>query len=289
MIKVYQSLILVFGVFLGTGSGAGSVCSTEVFDDGFETIQVSGPDSTVYYRITQLELRDPHLFGQLLSCSDLTDGNPFGFPSFNFTIDQDMITDSDGDGLLDQSLVVATRPLNQSCQVAELDIYQPDCIDPVSTTVCSVSDPGQLIASTTYQASDQAVCLAPLPGTTSSYIPALVSPSSACFRTQPSSMTIDLAGMAIPLIDARLGATFPSDPAIDLNNGLLYGFLLRSAADQIFFPLDYPVISGVSLGEVLAGGTPNCSFNDDTDTHDDQSGWWMYFNFSAQQVQVAGG
>ena len=69
-----------------------------------------------------------------------------------------------------------------------------------------------------------------------------------------------------------------------MTDGLLLGFLLESEADAILIPADIPVVGGQPLSALFPGGTGNCSGGDDRDVHMSESGWWLYFNFTATLI-----
>ena len=118
--------------------------------------------------------------------------------------------------------------------------------------------------------------------------PAIASPTGACFVTAPKTFVFDNSGTPITLIDAQIAAVFNATPATALSNGLLRGFLRESDANQIV--ISDPALPGgsVTLAGLLAGGNGSCSTRNDKDTHQGESGWWFYFNFSASRVTFTG-
>jgi hypothetical protein len=90
----------------------------------------------------------------------------------------------------------------------------------------------------------------------------------------------------VPLTEARVGATYVGNPATNMVNGLLEGFISEADAEATIIPATIPVVGGQSLAAILPGGMGNCSTGDDRDLGPDgvTMGWWLYFNFTATQV-----
>lgn len=273
MIFVQRRLPLLISSFVLAGaSHAGD--GSEFFLDGFEAF---GAEITAF-RMSTLGLRDPHVFEEpFIGCEDLTE-------DFNTEIINAINSDGDFNGLLDLSIVLAMRPLDQSGVEADLDIIDSDCTSPVDTTTCAPAAQKPLLATTTYQALADPVCLETLAGTTGGYMPAPTLPMAPCFNVQPVDMSLRFLGTSLPLQDAHLGATFVGAPANQLVNGLYFGFLTEADADATPLPEHIPFIGGEPWSSVLPGGTGNCSANDDRDMHEAQTGWWLYFNFEAEIV-----
>lgn len=65
------------------------------------------------FRLTDLDLRDPHIFVNFLGCRDVTDTQLVGY-SFNSDTQTRIQTDGDSDGFLDLSHLIVFDPLDQS-------------------------------------------------------------------------------------------------------------------------------------------------------------------------------
>ena len=94
-------------------------------------------------------------------------------------------------------------------------------------------------------------------------------------------MTLQLAGISIPLRDLQIAGRYTGNPATGLDQGLLRGFLSKTAAAQVLLPATLPLVGGMPLSSILCdSGT-----NDDTDTHPTfGAGWWFFINYTASQV-----
>lgn len=266
--------------------------------DGFEFF--SPPTS---FRMTDLDLRDPHVYLTIALppplpptvCADFTDTPiPTTSFSFNAAIAQSFVSDTDPfDGFLDASSLLWFRPLRQDGALARLDTGSADCLAPAPPASCapSASVPPQ---AHNYAAFASGTCLAPHAGTLAAppYSPSVVASTAsgldACFVSAARDLVAQLGTTPIPLIDAQVAARFVGTPATGLANGLLMGFLREADANQIV--ISNPSLPGgsVTLSSLLAGGVGNCSQRNDKDSHRGESGWWFHFNFVAAPVVFTG-
>ena len=234
------------------------------------------------FRITTLELRDPHAFTMIaVACFDITDGGL----SLNGELADALTQDVDGDGNIDFNVVNLFRPLDQAANSTPMDIVFAECTHPVNGTTCSdpmMQMPIMSIASNM----NVGTCLEPVAGTTSGYSPGIANAVGPCYASNQESFTVDLGGILVPLSDAQIGATYIGSPAGDLINGLLMGFVSETDADNTIIPANIPLVGGMSLSSLLPGGMGNCSNDDDRDfdLSGNVQGWWLYFNFTATQV-----
>jgi len=262
---------------------------------GVDGLEFASPATS--FRFTDLDLRDPHVFLPITIaplptiCFDFTDNAiPTTTVSFNGNIQASYNSDSNpADGFLDASSLLWFRPLTQDGRVARVDNGGADCLAPAPTSGCA---PSATAVATAYAYASFAAgtCLSSLPGTQGSpaYAPAIASPAGSCFVTAPKTFVFDNNGTPLTLIDAQIAASFNGVPATALSNGLLRGILRESDANQIV--ISDPALPGgsVTLAGLLAGGNGSCSTRNDKDTHQGESGWWFYFNFSASQVTFTG-
>lgn len=249
---------------MGLTSQAMAQIGDALFPDGFERLQT--------VRMDQLALRDPHLYVSFITCSDATS-------TLNAQLLSQLNGDADSDGTLDYSPLLLFRPLDTNTGAGLGHTVNGDCTAPAGSTTCSASTAP---APFQYQGQDIGTCLTPIPGTTNpSYSPAIVTPAGPCFAAATAQAGAGLP-LPVPLIDARIGASRRDNPTPGLRDGLLYGFLTESAADAIM--IDVPIVGQRPLSSLLPGGTGACAAHNDKDTHNGQSGWWMYFNFAASDV-----
>ncbi len=285
--RLAASLTLVVATLV-----AASVQARIFFDD-FEAGDASAwaravgyPAMATAYRMSDLDLRDPHVFVDFLGCNDVTDVPLLGF-SFNGML-QDLATmDGDGDGFLDLSVLLLFRPPDLGAQSLRLDLAAGICTDPIVGTVCD-RDPLAPVTVTAYDSQDAGICLQPEAGTTSGYTPAIGEPAAPCFASQTTTVIVDLAGVEVPLQQARIAGTWVGDPPTAVATGLLSGFLSEAVADALLLPPDLPLIGGQPLSVLLPGGSGNCAPGDDRDMLDEESGWWFYLNFVADEVEYVG-
>ncbi|HEX5130971.1 MAG TPA: FlgD immunoglobulin-like domain containing protein [Candidatus Krumholzibacteria bacterium] len=239
------------------------------------------------FRLTDLDWRDPHLFAVIstLGCTDITNFNAFGVLGMNPSLQNSIQTDTDSDGNLDLNLVIVFDPLDQAGSGGTLAFGAVTCSAPLGTTACAPYSPLPLYA---YD-NTPAVCLTAIAGTTNAaYTPALVTPGSPCFVAALGNITLDLP-FPLSLSDAYIAATYSGDPAVDLVNGLLCGFLSETVADNTIPPPSMGVVGGAALSSLLRGGTGSCSqpspATGDKDTGPGGiPGWYVYLNFTATVV-----
>ena len=254
--------------------------------------QLEGGPPPTAFRLRDLDLRDPHIYVQIpfSGCNDLTDTDltVFGMAvdSINTQLQNAIQLDGNMDGLLDLSLVVVFRPLDQAAAGGSLDFYSAACSAPMSSTACSPG--GDVPDTATYTNQTTGTCLDIAPGSTRPYTPRVSTPAGPCFVTAPLTIAISLGGgVTVPLERAQIAASYVGAPATGLSNGLLRGFLTEATADATLLPASLPVIGGDPLSSILAGGTGSCTRRDDRDDLDGDGtpdGWWFYLNFPASEV-----
>lgn len=245
------------------------------------------------FRLTDLDLRDPHVYvdlGIFGGCTDFTDNGALLLPSLNGLIQDDITMDANGNGLLDLNMMLIFRPLDQAAAGGTLEFVEGQCNAPMPGSAC-VPDPTFVPIQAAYgNVSGTGTILAPEPGSTSGYTPPVANAVGPGFVTSPLDMTINAAGISIPLEAARFAATYVGNPATSLTNGLLSGFISEADADATLLPATLPLIGGQPLSSLLPGGTGNCAAGDDHDLGPDgvTIGWWLYFNYEAVQVTYNG-
>jgi hypothetical protein len=284
----------LFAALLLTGAAAASAFGPAgIFSDSFESGDVSAWDAAVgylepatAYRISDLDLRDPHVFVEFIACFDVTDDMDLGF-SFNGSLETLITTDDDGDGFLDLSVLLLFRPPDLAAAGERLDLAAGICTAPLAGTLCD-QDPLTDPVVTSYDSQDAGTCLVPEPGTTSGYRPAVPEPGAPCFVNQPATLTIDLGGVEVPLQQAQVAATWVGDPPTAVTGGLLRGFLSETVADTLLLPEELPIVGGQPLSLLLPGGTGNCAAGDDRDVLGEETGWWFYLEVTADEVEYAG-
>lgn len=277
---------LVVSMLLSTAATAAP--GVAIFDDDFESGDLSAwsdaigvPVPTTAFRLSDLDLRDPHVFvDAVVACPDVTDVGFLLIPALNDTLAAAITGDDDGDNLLDLSVLLLFRDLDPLGIGAPLDLARGLCTAPIGTTSCT-ADPMVPLTGLSYDGQAAGICLEAVPGTTSGYVPAIVEPSAPCFVTAPETVTVELAGIQVPLESSQVSATFLGTPPDRLATGLLSGFLRESDADQIMLPAEF---GGGVLSDLLPGGAGSCAAGNDLDLLDGVSGWWFYLAFEADEV-----
>jgi hypothetical protein len=247
---------------------------------------------TDVFRIDDMDLRDPHVFVNVLGCRDVTDTVLLGF-SVNSRLQASIQTDADvpTDGLLDLSTLIEFLPLDQSLATNLMDSGSADCTAPIATTTCfRPIVPSGIAGDATL--SSVGLCLAPIEGTSRPYSPAITNSSAPCFSSPNGTLILDLGGIPVTLNDAQIAASFDAAPASTLVNGLIKGFITEDDANVVLLPDTLPLIGGQPLASVLPGGDPpgpnntNCAAHSDVDIRNGVRGWWFYLNFTATRVTI---
>ncbi len=260
------------------GDGCSATCQTELVPTVF--------------RMSDLDLRDPHVWVDAFGCRDVTDTAFFGF-SVNGALQDNVTMDGDADGLLDLSFLLVFRPLDQTVPGGgPLEFVEGDCTAPMAGTTCDLPA-GAMPQLTTYTNLGAGTCLDVLPGTVRPYSPAVATPGAPCFSSDAIQVVLTVGGAVITLRGAQLGATYVGSPAASLSNGLVRGFLTEADANAATLDPTLPLIGGNPLSSVLRGGAGNCASGDDRDMGPDgaggmTTGWWFYLNFPATRVTYIG-
>jgi cysteine-rich repeat protein len=249
------------------GDGCDASCMTEI--------------TATAYRVSSIQLRDPHAYTTVFFfCTDITS-------NLNTELNNAVTMDTDGDGLLDLSVLSVFRPLNQSLATNPLEIVFSDCNAPMSGTSCAPEAGTTPIPSTASNLST-GTCLQPTPGTVRPYSPAVTNATAPCYASGTHTLDLDLGGIMLRLRDAQVGATYVGNPATSMVNGLLKGFVTEADANTTILPASLPLVGGRALSSLLPGGTGNCASHDDRDYVNGVRGWWLYFNYTANQVTWTG-
>ncbi len=241
---------------------------------------------TAAFKMTDLDLRDPHVYVNFIGCRDVTDTQLVGF-SVNNELQTNIQTDGDNDGLLDLAPTLVFRNFTQAAAATQpVELHFADCTAPQASTSCTPSGGMVVMATATNMAAAQ--CLTFLPGTVRPYVPAITSTGAPCFVTSPATVTLDLGGIPITLRDARIAGTYVGNPASSTNNGLLMGFISEADANNTIIPNSFPLVGGMPLSALLPGGTNNCAAHNDKDVNNGTMGWWFYLNFPTARVPWSG-
>jgi len=240
---------------------------------------------TEIFRIDRLALRDPHLFIEievlpgLVLCTDVTDEPIPGQNGFNQAIEQALNEDGDDDGLLDASVLMVLRPRGWPDAPGALQLAGGQCSAPAATSSCQIVEAAP---SSWYDHAPSGLCRGALPATTRPYNPAVGEVDGPCFATHPGPAELSLDALILPLQAATVGGGWS-----ELDNGriapaLMRGFLTEQAADAIALPPELGDLGGQPLSALLPGGQGNCAAHSDLDQFNGQTGWWFYFDITAE-------
>jgi hypothetical protein len=220
------------------------------------------------YRITSMDLADPHLIGKNLFNQMCT---------YDISALLGVYVDNQITNLIFNPVIVF-KPLTQAGgATTPMELNLADCATSVS---CSAGATGFPATATNGSGGE---CLGVLAGTESTppyNNPTINKPSGACFSSDAQTIMLTIGGLDLTFYDARIAGVYTGTPATGITTGLLRGFLTEADADLITVPL-----FGGMLSSWLPGGSGNCSTKDDRDTGPGgQSGWYFYINFVATKV-----
>ncbi len=258
-------------LFLDTVQGRAIPVSTS---DG---LVAKMPDVQSAFRLSSANFADPHVFINQFICLDVTN------VAFNPALNTFLTQDSDGDNIIDASLMFTFRPLDPNGAGGFIDFVLPDCTAPIGSTVCTLPSTPELRVSYTNSPNS---CLGLVPNTTDW---AVTLPSGPCFTSDPIDLNLNINGVVVPLQDAQIAGSYVggSTPTA-ITDGLVRGFLPEIVAQATFIPPSIPIVGGLSLANLFPGGLGNCAPGDARDTGPDgqTQGWWVYLNYTADAVPV---
>lgn len=282
MRRTIRRLLFALGLLLVAAAACGGDDDGGGGNDGgdeADSAPIEGP--VVAFRLTDLDLRDPHAFAMIGACNDVTEVQNDGFET-DITEDNEGPDDPDNpDGLLDLSGLAVFRPLNQSVAEVRLEVVLgADCTAPIETTSCTRGDASSIDATGSNHADTP--CDVVLANTINEdYDPALEPAAAPCFSAEAPAGVLEFG--PFQLSEVAGAATYDGDPATRLVNGSLRGFLSEAHADAT--TVDVPILGEVPLSSLLPGGTDCCADHDDRDEDEGgASGWYVYLTFTAEEV-----
>ena len=232
------------------------------------------------FRITTLQLQDPHFFWAAAGCTDVTNA------IFNQPLQTLILNDSNGDGALDLSEMLLLVPLDPSAAIGSATLTQDHCMPPVSSPTC-LPDPSAPSYALTYRNVASGPGLGPVPGTTNPGYGSINMPSGPCFVSDPQTIVLQLGDWSFAFRDAQIAAQYSGTPASGLVTGLMRGFLTEADAAVTLVPASAPLLGGTPLRSLLQDGTGCTAFSDEDTGPSGEKGWWFYFNFTALRATDA--
>ena len=232
------------------------------------------PAAASVFRITELFLRDPHIF---VTAVDVTDTPVLGMSINRTAIPSQLTMDKDGDGQFDQSTLLLIKPFDPRVPQGTLRAVDGRC--PVGGGPCT-SVPEALDAMWDVDNHLQGSCLTPISGTTGDYRTPITLPQPPCFVTGSGvDLTMNFGGTPLDITAVQVSATYQATPQ-QLLNGLLFGYVTDAVAMRAILPSDVgPPAAGTPLANYI-----RATDKDSAESPNGQSGFWIYFNFVARPV-----
>jgi cysteine-rich repeat protein len=276
--------------YLDTGASPPEVCDDGnlTAGDGCEpdcTLTGTGPTA---FRVQTLDLMHPHLFTRVVFCFDVTDSAPIG-DSVN-----ELLQASVDDYTL--NYITVHRPLDLTMTTNPIDLVDGECMaDPGGgPDICQVGMMGSVFSYTGMNMPAGMTCFTPDSSRYNYSDPNTV--TGPCFVTDQQLLNVTVSGTPIPLIDARVAATYAGGvPPNTLVSGVITGFLTKADAMAAVIPSG--ALAGDTLYEHLADGGASgssCSSNDDSVMYTPSSGgpavdgFWFFLNFTADLADWRG-
>lgn len=232
-----------------------------------ETTGVVPMDS--YFQVNSLEVRDPHLFVQVVGDSTVT---------VNDSLTEALTMDDpeDADGFLDLGFVLGFLPLDQADGGSESMFFtNASCTAPLDTSTCDVL--GDSVPSEGTYTSSGAECYAPVAGNLGTYSDPPAAPMATagpCFSVSLDSVDILAGDFVLPMTDVTVAATYVGNPAGNLVSGNIEGFISATDAAATIVPV--PVFGDTPLADLLQ------------DEDRDGEGWIFHIAFTAVPVEWTG-
>ncbi|MCR9166432.1 MAG: hypothetical protein ACE37F_34990 [Nannocystaceae bacterium] len=183
-----------------------------------------------------------------------------------------LTTDEDEDGDLDLGFVLQFRPLDQSDGASEgFGFANASCTAPEETSTCDVLM-DTVVSEGTYSSSADECYAADPANVSSADVPPTAGP---CFISEYPTLTIQAGLFELPLQDVRIAASYVGEPAGNLINGNLEGFVTIEVAEST--QVETELFTG-PLSDLL----------DLADADNDETGWVFHMNFTAVETEWTG-
>ena len=249
-----------------SSSGAATTMTTmdTMTTDPTDTDSTTGnPGGAVAFRFNSVAVRDPHFFAPIVG--DVTDSQ------VNGPLNDALNMDGDGDGLFDLGFVLSFDALDQTDGgTGAMTFANVQCTDAADPTSCTLRPMTQEYP-TTYTSQADGTCQEPNAANLGpDYNPAPQSTTGPCFITTGASVSIATSSFALPMENATVAARYVGDPAGNLVEGSIIGWVSQEAADN-----------AILMGVPLFDGQPVSALLHDDARDDGDSGWWFHIDFTA--------
>jgi len=278
------------------GDGCDSMCQMEA----------AVPPSA--FRITDLDLVSPRITvsDSLLrpNCQDITNDcaraifGICGEDSINTQLETAIDPTSSG-GSYDLHIVELFQPLNPAAASTPTEVHlNAACMEgPPESCGPDPSMPDFVMGSAANMTSG--TCYTPdaaevedRAGSAAAYDPAANTVSGPCYISSIPALTVTISGIAIPLTNVSISATYSGAPPSRLISGVVTGFLSSDDAVAVTIPVldDDPLYEHLQAGNDMHMGTADgCNVGggvdeDDRDMEGGVTGFRFFLNFEADEV-----
>ncbi|MCA9610390.1 MAG: DUF4215 domain-containing protein [Myxococcales bacterium] len=279
-----------------SGDGCSSTCQMEM----------SVPPTA--FRVVTARLISPRIVAQipLGGCQDITDNcvRVFGSCANDGvnTLLQTAIDPMSAGGDYSLHIVELFRPLNTAAATMPTEVHlNPVCAEGATDSCGPDTTMPDIVMGTAMNMATGA-CYMPDPNEVNdpggtAYSPTANTVGGPCYTAALPTLTITISGIAIPLSDATVSATYAGgSPPNRLVSGIVTGFLSEADARAVTLPTTLPVIGGDPLYQHLqAGGATGSGCNvggrraeDDRDMNGGTNGFRFFLNFTGEMVTWTG-
>ena len=263
----------------GVGSRADSDCTTECGDgaldlgetcddgnlvsgDGCDANCQSETPVPTAFRITSLEVRDPHVF--LPGCT--IDGTSAANGIFMDAVERNALNTA---GVF--------RPIDPAAPSTPMDVFPGAACTGAGTPLDACAASGPVVA-TNANNQTSGTCFAAPPSTLSYPATAPNAPMGSCFATTPSTVQLNLNGSLVTMQNAVVAGEYVPG---GIRNGILSGFVSYATARNTMVTFG---AGSLILYDLLRGG--GCPGDDDDPLFvgGADAGWWFHLDFEATEV-----
>lgn len=258
-----------------TDTDPSATMTTDPTDPTEADTSTGEPGGAAAFRFNSVAVRDPHFFANVVVEMDVTESNVNG--PLNDALNSDM-TDPP-DGFYDLGFVLSFAALDESDGgTGDVVFANAQCMAQPDPVACALLM-GSTEYPTTYTSQVDGTCQEADPANlTPGYDPTPQATTGPCFVTSMANVSITTAQFSLPITNATLAARYVGDPAGNLVEGSIIGFVTQADADAAILADTVPVFGGMPVSVLLK--------EEDKDMPGD--GWMFHIDFTAIPADYGG-